>query len=130
MNDLCLYAVTSAGPQVLSTPPCARDFSDLNTELALGVYTVLRTFDHNRFLWLDQHLERIRQSMRLLGLTDQLNETNLRHALHHLCTDFPAPEMRVRIDILAQPAHALGADSRVLLALVTPSPFPSSKKSP
>jgi branched-chain amino acid aminotransferase len=126
MSDLRLYALTSAGPQRLAIPASACDFSDLYTGLSLGAYTVLRTFDHNKFLWLDQHLERTRQSMRLLGWTDQFDEANLRRTLHCVCTAFPAPEMRVRIDILAQPAHALGVDSRLLLALASFHPLPKA----
>jgi branched-chain amino acid aminotransferase len=62
--------------------------------------------------------------MRLLGWTYPFDEANLRHALHQVCTEFPAQEVRVRIDILAEPAHALGAGSRLLLALAPFHPLP------
>ena len=117
-----LYALTAAGPQPLPVPPTAADFTDLYDELALGVYSVIRTFHHNRFLHLDHHLVRTVRSMALLGWDYQLDEQRLRRAIHDLCTAYPAPEMRIRIDILAAPATARGSDSRELLALMPFTP--------
>jgi len=117
-----LYALTTAGPQPLPVPPTAADFTDLYDELALGVYSVVRTFHHNRFLHLDHHLARTVKSMALLGWDYQLDEQRLRRAIHDLCTAYPAPEMRIRIDILAAPATARGSDSRELLALMPFTP--------
>lgn len=126
MSDLQLFAITAAGPQSLPMPSDASDFTDLYHGLALGVYSVIRTYDHNKFLRLDHHLARTVNSMRLLGWDYQLDEVRLRQAIHALCTAFPAPEMRVRIDILAEPAHSLGTASRELLALMPFTPLPSS----
>ncbi|MCE7980813.1 MAG: hypothetical protein DYG89_06445 [Caldilinea sp. CFX5] len=124
MSDLQLFAITAAGPQPLPTPVDAKDFTDLYHGLALGVYSVIRTYDHNKFLRLDHHLARTVNSMRLLGWDYQLDETRLRQAIHTLCTAYPAPEMRVRIDVLAEPAHSLGTASRELLALMPFTPLP------
>lgn len=120
-----LYALTPTGPRPLPIPPGAADFTDLYAGLDLGVYSVIRTYDHNRFLHLDHHLARTVQSMRLLGWDYQLDEGRLRCAIHELVTAYPAPELRVRIDILAAPATARGSDSRELLALMPFTP-PSS----
>lgn len=125
MSDLQLFAVTPAGPQPLPVPAAATDFTDLYHGLALGVYSVVRTFDHNQFLRLDHHLARTVKSMRLLGWEYQLDEHRLRQAMHALCTAYPAPEMRVRIDILAEPALALGTASRELLAFMPFTPLPA-----
>lgn len=126
MSTLQLFALTDHGPQPLPVPASASDFIDLYGGLELGVYSVFRTFEHNKFLWLDQHLARTNQSMRLLGWEYAVDETGLRQALHQVCTAYPSAEMRVRIDVLAAPAHALGADSRVLIALMPFTPLPSS----
>ncbi len=117
MSELQLFAVTATGLQPLAVPVSAQDFTDLYQGLALGVYSIARTFDHNKFLHLDHHLARTANSMRLLGWDYPLDEARLRQAIHTLCTAFPAPEMRVRIDVLAEPALALGTTSRELLAL-------------
>lgn len=103
--------------QPLSVPPEARVFADLYDGLALGVYSAWRTYDHNKFLHLAAHLDRIRSSTAAVGGQDVLDETALRRALHTLCTNALFPEMRVRLDVLAEPATALGTESRVLLAL-------------
>jgi branched-chain amino acid aminotransferase len=124
MTDLRLYAITAAGPHRLPTPLEAADFLDLYTGLTLGVYTVLRTFAHNKFLHLEDHLARTQQSMALLGWQATLDLPTLRQALHTLCTAYPHDEMRVRIDVLAAPAHTLGTESRLLIALMPFTPLP------
>jgi branched-chain amino acid aminotransferase len=126
MSDLQLFAITAAGPQPLPTPNDAKDFTDLYHGFALGVYSVIRTYGHNKFLRLDHHLARTVKSMGLLGWDYQLDESRLRQAIHTLCTAFPSPEMRVRIDVLAEPAYRLGTESRELLALMPFTPLPST----
>ncbi len=122
MTDFQLFAVTAEGLRQLVTPPAAQRFSDLYTGLALGVYSVWRSYDHHKFLHLEAHLERTRRSMALLGWDFELDETAVRQTLHTICTNAPYPEMRVRLDVLAEPAYALGSDSRVLLALMPFTP--------
>lgn len=126
MLESQLYAITPTGPSQLSVPPNATDFTDLYAGLALGVYSIVRTFHHNRFFQLEHHLARTVNSMRMLGWDYQLDETRLRRAIHECCTAYPAPEMRVRIDILAEPATALGSESRELLALMPFTPPPAT----
>ncbi len=124
MTRFQLFAVTETSPQPLSVSPNARVFADLTAGLALGVYSVWRTFDHNKFLRLEAHLSRTRRSLAALGWDFVLDETAARCAIHSICTHAPFPEMRVRLDVLAEPARPLGADSRVLLALQPFSPPP------
>ncbi len=126
MHDFNLFAVTESGPQPLPIPAGAQDFSDLYAGLSLGVYSAWRTFGHNRFLHLAGHLARTRRSMELMGWDTRLDETAVRHALHTVCTQSPFPEMRVRLDVLAEPARALGTDSRILIALTPFTPPPHS----
>jgi len=124
MASFQLFAVTGAGPEPLPAPPDAQVFADLYTGLALGVYSVWRTFEHNKFLRLEAHLARTRRSMALLGWEFELDETAVRRAIHTICTNAPFPEMRVRLDVLAEPARPLGVESRVLLALMSFTPPP------
>lgn len=121
-QDVQLFAVTAVGPMPLPVPPGAHSFDDLYEGLALGVYSALRTFDHNKFLYLDAHIARTKRSMALLGWDDRLDEVALRRALHEVCSAYHRPEARVRFDVLAEPALALGTDSRVLLALAPFTP--------
>lgn len=124
MTDFQLFAVTSTGPKALVVSSAARDFSDLYTGLALGVYSVWRSYSHNKFLHLEAHLARTCRSIELLGWDCDLDETAVRQALHTICTNAPYPEMRVRLDVLAEPARPLGSDSRILLALMPFTPPP------
>lgn len=126
MSNLQLFAVTDQGPQPLPTPADAKDFTDLYHGLTLGVYSVVRTFGHNQFLHLEHHLARTVKSMRLLGWDYHLDETRLRQAIHTVCTAFPASEMRVRLDVLAEPARQLGTESRELLTLMPFAPLPAT----
>jgi branched-chain amino acid aminotransferase len=115
-----LFAVTETGPQALPVPEGASSVHDIFDALPLGVYSALRTFEHNKFLDLEAHLARTEQSMALLGWTYQLDRPLFCRSLHEVCTAYPGPDARVRFDVLAAPATMLGSDSRVLIAL---SPF-------
>jgi branched-chain amino acid aminotransferase len=103
--------------------------ADLYRGLPLGVYTALRTFEHNKFLHLNRHLGRTERSMALLGWNYRLDRARLLRALHAVATaaEWPqesGPEMRVRIDVLAGSAEALGAAGRELIALQPFTPPP------
>ncbi|HEX6386479.1 MAG TPA: aminotransferase class IV [Anaerolineae bacterium] len=124
MSQLQLYAVTEWGAKSLPVPEKATTFDDLYDDLALGVYSALRTHQHNKFLWLEAHLDRTERSMALLGWDFRLDRERLRQALHDVCTAYPLPEARVRFDVLAEPAYRLGTDSRVLIVLMPFVPIP------
>lgn len=126
MSQLQLYAINKAGPTPLPPLPGAQELNDLYIGLALGVYSVVRTFEHNKFLYLEHHLARTVQSMTRLGWDYQLDEASLRRALHVLCTAAPFAETRVRIDVLAAPALSLGTESRLLVALAPFYPLPAA----
>lgn len=137
MTNFHLFAVETAGP--LQVPPDAVQFADLYRGLPLGVYTAFRTFEHNKFLYLSRHLARTERSMALLGWRYTLDRARLLRTLDAVVTaaEWPpesgppqsgspqsGPEMRVRIDILAGPAEALGTTSRELIAVQPFTPPP------
>ena len=124
MTQFRLFAVEDAGPRPLAVPPDAAQFADLYHALPLGVYDALRTFEHNKFLYLSRHLARTERSMALLGWTYTLDRPRLLRALHDIVTSSGWPEMRARIDVLAGPAEALGSGSRELIAIQPFSPPP------
>lgn len=126
MASLQLFAVEDAGPRALAVPPDAAQFADLYRGLPLGVYDALRTFDHNKFLYLSRHLARTERSMALLGWDYPLDRPRLLRALHDIVTGADWPEMRARIDILAEPAEALGTHSRELIAIQPFTPLPAA----
>jgi branched-chain amino acid aminotransferase len=117
-----LFAVTPSTLQPLPVPDSAQSFDDLYDGFALGVYSALRTFEHEKFLCLQEHIERTKRSMALLGWTYQLDEALLRQALHQVCSAYPGDEMRVRFDVLAETAVSLESDSRLLVAVMPFSP--------
>lgn len=117
MTQFQFFAIEPDAPRPLPIPPGVAGFVDLYRGLPLGVYTALRTFDHDRFLYLDRHLARTARSMALLGWDYPLDEARLRRALHTVVSAAPFREMRVRIDVLAAPAPALGSTARELIAL-------------
>lgn len=130
MSNLLLYAVNDgdefeSSPQPLPVAAGASSFDDLYSGLKLGVYTSFRTFEHNKFLNLAHHFARTVHSMRLLGWTYSWHEGQLRQALHTVCTNAPFDEMRVRIDVLSEPANLLGTDSRLLICLMPFTPPPA-----
>lgn len=125
MSQFQLFAVEDAGPRPLPVPPHAAQFADLYHGLPLGVYDALRTFDHNKFLYLSRHLARTERSMALLGWTYPFDRARFLRTLHSIVTGSEWPDMRVRIDILAAPAEALGTTSRELIAIQPFTPPPA-----
>lgn len=126
MNLLQLFAVSTDRIMRLPVPEGAVEFDGLYASLpdvALGVYSVLRTFVGNKFLDLTGHIARLRRSMAGLGWNPAwLDEAALRWAIHTVCSAYPAPEARIRFDFLARPATSLGTNSRLLLAIMPFTP--------
>ena len=124
MTENQLFAITGQGLVPLAIPPGVANLNELYATLDLGVYSALRTFEHNKFLDLDEHLARTVRSMRLLGWQYQLDEDRLRRALDTAVSAYPGADARVRFDILARPAADLGTDSHELLVLTPFTPEP------
>ncbi len=124
MNDMQLFAVEKGGIRPLPIPPSATAFADLYAGMELGVYSALRTYEHHKFLWLEQHLSRMAQSARLVGIDYAVDEGVLRRALDQVCKAYPWAEAKVRIDLLTQPLTHLGTSSRLLIALIPFSGIP------
>ena len=119
MSGMFFAAITATGLRPLPIPPSAHTFTDLLAGLPVGVYSAWRTFSHNKFLYLQAHLERTQQSMDLLGWGEVLAKEAVCRALQEAATAVPWPDSRVRLDVLAHPApQQLGTDSRLLLALI------------
>lgn len=127
MNEkVQLFAVEDDEIRPLPVADAVIDFNQLYDGLQLGVYSALRTFEHNKFLYLEQHIQRTRESMALLGWADHLDEARLRYALHEVCSQYPLPEARVRFDFLAAPPRHLGTTSRLLIGLMPFTPPPAA----
>ena len=124
MNSVQLFAVTADGPQRLQPPEAVAGIHDLPAGLPFGVYTAFRTFEHNRFLELQAHLDRLQQSMALLDWAYTLDQRRLRQALHAVCSAYPGDDARVRVDVLAAPATMLDSASRELITLAPFTPLP------
>jgi branched-chain amino acid aminotransferase len=120
--DAELYALTEAGPERLPVPPGVTSHHELFDGLALGVYSALRTFEHERFLALDWHLERTERSMALLGWTERLERGPLCAALARCVRAWPGDDSAVRFDVLAEPARKFGREERVMIALAPFTP--------
>jgi branched-chain amino acid aminotransferase len=117
MSELELWAVTEAGPVPLPVPGTPRDLHELFELAPLGVYSGLRTYEHVRFLRLEQHLGRTERSAALLGWTEPLDRALLRRGLHTLVSAYSALDTRVRFDWLPAPSRVGGTTCRLLVGL-------------
>lgn len=124
MPDLQLYVVTNSQPQRVHLREKPRSLHDLPDNLPYGVYTVFRTFEHNKFLRLSDHLDRVEQSIALMPWDYGLDRPHLRQALHRVCTAYPGSNSRIRLDVLQKATEQLGSKSRVLLTLAPFVPVP------
>lgn len=119
-----LFAVVGSEPRPLPVAASASNYHELLDDADLGVYSALRTFHHDRFLHLEDHLDRTDRSMQLLGWDFRLDRPALRRALHEIVTAYPLPDARVRFDVLAKPAKKLGTESRVVIGVSPYTPVP------
>ena len=117
-----LFAVEADGIRPLPIPDNVTGFDQLYDGLELGVYSALRSFEQNKFLYLAHHIQRTRESAAILGWSDTFDEARLRQALHEMCTHYPLPQARVRFDYLAAPPSHLGTSSRLLIGLMPFTP--------
>lgn len=117
MDDLRLYAVTSQGAQSLPTPEDANSIHTLYAEMPLGVYSTLRSFEQYKFLGLDEHIERTKRSMELMGWQEPLDEMRLRVSIDEVVRSYPHPNARVRFDVLAKPIEVAGEQTRLLIGV-------------
>jgi branched-subunit amino acid aminotransferase/4-amino-4-deoxychorismate lyase len=119
MTNVQFFAITKDGAQPLPVPKGVQTIHELLDGLDLGVYTSLCTFEHNKFLYLEAHLERLQKSVNLMGWDYPLDRPFIRQVMHQVCTAYPQENSRVRLDVLAAPPP--GNSSRLTIAL---SPFP------
>lgn len=114
--DLRLHAIEPEGPRQLAPPPGAASIHDVFDGLELGVYSALHSFPRARFFRLEDHFDRTDASMRRLGWREELDREALRRALDEVTRAAPHDSLRLRFDVLAEPARGLGTYARLLLA--------------
>ena len=99
-------------------PYTAHSLAEVAAHEPQGVYTVARTFQHDRALLLDAHLDRMEKSARLVGIPLELDRAKLRAALRTLIHRAGYPESRFRITVPRD------APERVYLAVEPLHPVP------
>ena len=119
-----LYAIDARGPRLLPFPRGLKSPAHVFDDLPAGIYEALRTFDHNRFVGLEAHLDRAQRSMQRFGMSSPLGSPALRSALHTIATGFAGQDAKIRIDFLGSPPTTLGTDCRVI-ALASELQLPS-----
>ncbi|ACY15985.1 aminotransferase class IV [Haliangium ochraceum] len=126
MSTTRLFAHTPEGPQPLALPDAGGDVNALLDALPLGIYEGMRTFEQVRFLGLGRHLARAERAAEELGWGQVFEPAALRRSIDAVVRDSPPGEYRLRFDVLAGPATALGTASRVLLARAPLTPVPAA----
>lgn len=125
-SGLELHALTADGLKRLPVAPGAKNMHDVMDVVPFGIYSALRTFAHERFLWLDAHLDRTEKSMRLAGWSAKLDREALRRAVYAVARAYPLADSLVRFDVLREPATVQGVTASVFLALSPYVPVPQA----
>ena len=110
-----LFAIEGGVPVPLEGSRIGADPTRIHDSLDLGVYEALRTFGHDRFVGLGDHLDRLARSMQVAGLTEPLDRGGLCVSLDRIAQAFPSEEAKVRIDHLAGPALQLGSTAHLIV---------------
>jgi branched-chain amino acid aminotransferase len=84
---------------LVDAPIAASSLNEVASKEPEGVYTVARTFQANRVVLLDAHLDRLEESARLEGIELALDRGALRKGLKRLIEESKYPESRFRITI-------------------------------
>jgi branched-subunit amino acid aminotransferase/4-amino-4-deoxychorismate lyase len=84
---------------VTAAPYTADSMAEAATKEPQGVYTVARTFERDKALLLDDHLDRLERSAQLEGIAVKLDRAALRAALRALVDQSGYAESRFRITI-------------------------------
>ena len=87
-----------------------------------GIYTGMRTFKHERFLWLDAHLARLESNIAMLGWDFELDHGVVRRGLHAAVSAHAGEDARVRLDVLAEGPE----DERLVCELRPFTPIPAA----
>lgn len=114
-----LFGATPDGAQRLDLHPAFGGASKAISALSPGVYEGLRTFEREKFFGLRTHLARLQDSVDGFDQPLAYDEETLVAALVAACREATAEydcDVRIRVDVAAEPATALGCDSNVLLA--------------
>jgi branched-chain amino acid aminotransferase len=104
MSGIPIVILTPNG--IIEAPYTANSLSEAATKEPQGVYTLARTYNHDRVLLLADHLDRLEHSAELEGIPVRLDRDALRSALQHLIERAGYDDARFRITISRkQPDH-------------------------
>lgn len=71
----------------------------VSSQIPGGVYTTFRTYDGKKVLLLDNHLQRLEESARLVDFPHVINQQKIKSALHQTIDAFPFDESRIRVTV-------------------------------
>lgn len=134
VQRFAVVSPASPGAVCLQRLPDATDARNVHEAfdqlgVAGGVYTAFRTFELDRFLALDEHLDRTLRSMQLLDWPDAdivLDRALVRRALAETVSGHRADSM-VRLDVLPPGSRVPGTtDARIVLTVARLQPVPES----
>src|SRR5437763_799423 len=104
MSGIPIVILTPNG--ILDAPYTADSLADAATKEPQGVYTLSRTYNHDRVLLFDDHLDRLEYSAELEGIPARLDRNMLREALRNLIERAGYDDARFRITVSRkQPDH-------------------------
>lgn len=103
MTDIVAWKITSNNLKELLQPyefnfiPVSLD--ELSQYLPLGAYTTFRTYEKEKFLNLEAHINRLEETSNLLNCPISLNKRKLYTAIREAVRRFPHSESRIRITV-------------------------------
>jgi len=102
MNSAALFALSGQSLFLIK----GADVDDPNlliNDLPVGTYTSLRSFEGDRFLHVNHHLQRLKSSAATMKLGALVSEDLILNGLRTLADAYGLCDIRVRIDHLAEP---------------------------
>ncbi len=79
--------------------PVAASLDEISGELPQGAYTTFRTFDRVKALHLDDHLDRLDESARLVGFESSLDRVRIRDGIRQAISTFQPGDARIRLTL-------------------------------
>lgn len=103
----------------------AQAASDALAASPRGVYSGVRTFEVDRFLELEAHLDRTERSACSLGFSLEPDRESLKRALDLAARDGAPHDSRIRFDVFPAPVEVQGTRARVWIVATRLDPVPA-----
>ena len=118
-SEIMVARLDNSGANLIDLPFDTDNLNEISQWLPAGAYTTFRTYEGNKALWLDEHYQRLEETLALAGTPLRLDRRLISRGVRDMLIAYGKENARVRITVDA--TRDLGYVYIMLAPLVTPS---------